>query len=80
MAYQRIVFRQYGPLRNSPSVERKMKSGRDRSTAKEIIEVERKKHGDKTAKLREARLAKEAAHLLAQPPGKAARGRATKAK
>jgi hypothetical protein len=58
------------------------KSTRDEqanAAAREIIELEKKKHDVKPARLRKARLAKEAADLLACAPGKP-RARAVKAK
>ena len=49
------------------------------ATAREIIDAEKAKHDAKTARLRKARLEKEAVELLAHAPGKP-RARALKAK
>ena len=49
------------------------------ATAREIIDAEKAKHDAKTARLRKARLAKEAADLLGNAPGKP-KARALKAK
>ena len=54
-------------------------AGETAATAREIIDAEKNKHDAKTARLRKARLDKEAADLLANAPGKP-RARALTAK
>jgi hypothetical protein len=49
------------------------------ATAREIIDAEKSQHDAKTARLRKARLEKEAADLLENAPGKP-RAKAVKAK
>jgi hypothetical protein len=49
------------------------------AAARAIVEAERREHEAKSARLRQARLAKEAADLLAHTPGKP-RAKALKAK